>query len=80
MLGIARARGILLRRKRDKGKSSRAGGGVHQTAGADVKRSLKVATVDVAVRGFQTLSWFVGIHEASKLSLPEWGGQQTSTA
>ena len=44
--------------------------------GAHVKRSLKVATVDVAVRGFQTLSWFVGIHEASKLSLPEWGGQQ----
>src|ERR1700722_3339126 len=50
------------------------------TVGVDLKRSLKVATVDVAVRGFQTLSWFVGIHEASKLSLPEWGGQQTSTA
>jgi hypothetical protein len=50
------------------------------TSQIDVKRSLKVATVDFAVRGFQPLSWFVGIHEASKLSLPEWGGQQTSTA
>src|SRR3984957_13843264 len=43
------------------------------TAGVDLKRSLKVATVDVAVRGFQTLSWFVGIHKSKQTLIARMG-------
>ena len=43
------------------------------TAGVDLKRSLKVATVDVAVRGFQTLSWFVGIHKSKQTLIVQDG-------
>jgi len=39
MQGTARARRILSEKRGDKGKSSRAGGGVHQTAGSDVLRT-----------------------------------------
>jgi hypothetical protein len=43
------------------------------TAGVDVKRSLKVATVDVAARGCQTLSWFVATHKTSKTLIARMG-------